>query len=125
MMKAITVCGFGLAPNSTAGFEKIESANDIGGDEVAGTGNRAIDMGFGGQVHDVGDGVALNDLEHGYFIADIDFLEGVFRMARDGIEIREVTGVGKAVEIDEVFDLRLSNDVVDDVRADEAGTAGN
>jgi hypothetical protein len=36
-------------------------------------------------------------------------------MARDSIEISEVAGVGEAVEIDEVFDLRPSNDVVDDV----------
>jgi len=50
-------------PKSPAGFEQIEGADDVGGDEIARPGDGTVDMRFRREVHHVGDAVLLHDAQ--------------------------------------------------------------
>lgn len=81
-------------------------------------------MGFGGEMHD-GIGLVLGkDVAHGFGIAEVALLKLVARVAVDGGEGLEVTGVGELVEVDELMRGRLQQ-VVDEVGADKASSASN
>ena len=117
--------GFRIEPQLAAGFEQVEGADDVGADEIAGAGDGAIDMGFGGEMQHVADGVFFHDLHDGGFVAQINIFKSVFRMVRDARDVFQMTGVGQAIEVDEAFDLRAINDVMDQVRSDKARAAGD
>ncbi len=109
-----------------AGFKEVEGAVDIGGDEVARTGDAPINVRLGSEVHDVRDVMLADDAEDFFFIAGIDLLKDITRMnAMDAVEIFKMTGIGEAVEIDELCDLGQVNDLPDETGADEACTTGN
>ena len=103
----------------------MERAKDVGLDELAGGFNRAVHVRFGSEVEDVGDGVIADDAGDGRFVAQVHLLETVFRMARNGGDIFQPSGVGEAVEVDDARDFRLRQHVVEHVGADEATTAGD
>ena len=67
----------------------------------------------------------LDHVEHGRLVPQIHFLEDVFRMAADLLEVGQMPGVGEAVQVDQPLDLGPVDDVLDQVGADEAGAAGN
>src|SRR5271169_6283515 len=72
------------------------------------------------------DGLAAG---HGRFdggrIADIALDEGVLGTVRDGIQVCEVSGVGQFVVIDDRIAFGETQDVSDEIGADEARTAGD
>ena len=104
----------------------MEGAVDVGGDEVAGTGDAAIHVRFGGEMDNVGDVMLADDAKDCCLVAEIDLLKSVTRVcAVNAVEIFEMTGVGEAVEIDERGDFRPVNDVPDEIGADEACPAGD
>ena len=72
-------------------------------------------MGLGGEVHHMGDAMLLDDTEDFGLVAQVDFLEGVFGIVCDAVEVGDVAGVGQAVEVDELRDRRLVDDAVDQV----------
>ena len=111
------------APYRAARLQQIECADDIGVDEIAGTGNRTIHMRFGRQVHHVSDLMILDNLPHGDFVAEINFLERIPGMSGDAGQVGEVPGVSQTIEIDQTVNLRLPDDVVNNVRTDEPGAA--
>ena len=111
-------------PVGMAGFEEMEGAVDVGGDEVARTGDAAIHVRLCCEMHDVGDVMLADDAEDFGLVAEIDLLKNVTRVdAVNAIEIFEMTGVSEAVEIDERGDLRPVNEVPDEIGADEACAA--
>ena len=111
-------------PGGAAGFEEVEGAVDVGGDEVAGAGDAAIDVGLCGEVHDVGDVMLADDAEDFVLVPQIDFFENVARMdVMNAGEVFEMAGIGEAVEIDEPGDLRPVDDVANEIGADESGAA--
>ena len=112
-------------PELAAGFEKIEGADDVGGDEVTGAADGTIDVRFGREMHHVGDLVIANDAADGLAVAEIHFFEDVIRSAFDIGEICEVTCVGEAIEINEAINCGLIDDVPDKIGADETGAACN
>lgn len=72
------------------------------------------------------DVMLADDAEDFFFVAEIDRLKVITRMnAMDAVEIFEMAGIGEAVEIDELRDLRLVNDLPDETGADEACTTGD
>ena len=76
-------------------------------------------------MHHVGNGVQFNDLENGRLFPQINLLEGVLRVAFDLFEAPQVTGICQTIQIDELLDVRLVNNMVNDVRADKTCAAGN
>ena len=102
-------------PSGAAGFQKIERADHVGVDEVAGAGNRAVHMRFGGQVHDMGDGMALHDFKDGILVAQVNLFEGVFWVPGNALEILPVSSVSQAIEVDQLAHFRLVNDVLNEI----------
>src|ERR1035437_2505069 len=112
-------------PKSTAGFEQIKRANDVRGDEIARPGDGTIHMRFRRKVHDVRNAVLLDDAQRGNLVAQIYLLENVFLMAGNFFEVRQMSGISEAVEIDQLRNARLVNDVMDQIRADKTRAAGD
>src|ERR1035437_8681938 len=112
-------------PKSTTSLKQIKRADDVRGDEIARPGDGTIHMRFRRKVHDVRDAVLLDDAQRGNLVAQIHLLENVFLMAGNFFEVRQMSGVSEAVEIDQLRDVRLINDVMDKIRADEARAAGD
>ena len=64
-------------------------------------------------------------LEHGALVAQVHLLEDILGVPGDAFEVLQPPGVGQAVEIDQLADLRPVNDVMDEIGADEAGPASD
>ena len=118
---------FGLwtQPTFAAGFEQIKSAEDIRRDEIARPGDGTVHMGFRREVHDVRDAVLFDNPQRGRLVTQINLLKNIFRMLGDRLQIFQSSRVSQAVEVDELGDFRIVNDVLDEIRADEARAAGN
>ena len=82
-------------------------------------------MGFRGEMHHVSDLVFFHDLDDARFVAQIHFFESVFGMACEFFQVNEMAGVGKAIEIDEPFDFGPVDYMMDNIRADKTGAAGD
>jgi hypothetical protein len=103
----------------------MESAGDVGGNEIAGPGDGTIYMGLCREVHDMGDGMPLNHLQGRRLVAQIHLLENVFGMPGNGFQIRQVTCVGQAIQINQLRHAWIGDDVLDEIRADETRTTGD
>jgi hypothetical protein len=66
---------------------------------------------------------------HGRFdgagIADIAFYEAIPGIERDRFQVGQISGVGQFVEIDDGIILAEAENVVDEIRADEARSASD
>ena len=51
--------------------------------------------------------------------------EGISRVIRDFVEIAQIGCVGEEIVIDDVRVLTLADEIADEARADETGSAGN
>ena len=100
-------------PIFTAGFEQVEGADDVGGDEIRRAADGTIYVRFRCEVENVRDFMFDEDSADGREITQVHFLKDVFRVVIDSGEIREVTRVGEAIEVDEPGYRRLVNDVAD------------
>ena len=129
MKAAIDLAGtqtvFGVQPKVTARLQQVECANNIRLDKIAGASDRTVHMRFRREVQNMGDGVLLDHFQNRGFVAEIDFFEHVFRMAGDRFEVREMPGISQGVQVDQFFNLRAINDVLDQIRSDEACSASN
>src|SRR5438552_2529797 len=75
-----------IGPIAAGRFEQRVGAEDIRSDEVAGAGNRAVDVTFSGKVHHgVGSEVVEGDVER-CTVAYVGAHERVARMIPDGVE---------------------------------------
>ena len=92
-------------------------------DEIPRAGDRAVHVGFGGQVEHVGDGVPSRHFEHARFVAEIHPLEAVLRVPGHTRQVLRVAGVSQTIQVDQPLHLGSVNDVVDHVGADEPGPA--
>ena len=115
----------GQRPIRATRFEKIKCADNVSRDEISGTANGSIDMGFRCQVHHMCDAMAPNDIGHGGRVPKINRFKDVFGMERDSLQVLEVPRVGESVEVHEQFNLGSIDDVTNDVRSDEAAAACN
>ena len=112
-----------LSPRASTRLQQMERANDVSMNEITRPGNGPIDVRFSRQMHDMGDAMLLDDLDNGVFVAQIQSSEYVFRVRRNFFEIGEMAGVGQAIEIDQSLDLRLVDNMLQDVRTDESCSA--
>ena len=110
-------------PVSEGRLKELEGSGDVGGDELARAVDRAVDVGFGGQVHDRlwlggGEGPA-----HGLGIADIGLDEGEARLALQIGEGGQITRVGEL--IDDRDGMSARDQKSGQIRPDEARAAGD
>ncbi|MNY12072.1 hypothetical protein D3C86_1451370 [compost metagenome] len=110
-------------PIVACGFQQGVSADYVGLDEIGRTGNGAIHMGLGCQMHD---GVRLMLAQHPIHlltVTDIDTFERVTRVLADFGQRLEVTGVSQLVDVNNRVG-GVGDDMANDCRADKPGTAG-
>ncbi|MBA7688248.1 hypothetical protein ES703_96727 [subsurface metagenome] len=62
-------------------------------------GNRAVDEGFGGEIHNIIDRLGRKHFTHRFTVADVALNEAVTLIVLDIFEVIEVAGGGKFVEI--------------------------
>ena len=67
------------------------------------------------QVHHVGDAVLLDHAQHRGLVAQVHVFEHVLRMFLHALKIGRMARIGQAIQIDEPCDLRLVNDVLNQV----------
>ena len=104
-------------------LEELEGADDVGLHEGAGPVDRAIDVGFGREIHDRAGSVLGEQLGDEGAIADVAVDEHVPGIRRDAGEVVEVARVRELVE---VHNARPGGDFGEhEVRPDEAGAAGD
>ncbi len=118
----------GIAAGS---LEQAEGAHEVGHDEVLGTINAAIDVALGSEVHHGVDLVLAEQAGEERSVQDVALNEDVARIVLECGEIGEITRVGELVVIDDLRDghatlrSRRTEEVVDEIGTDEAGTAGD
>ena len=101
-------------------------AERVGVDELGRSAvDRAIDVRLSRQVDDVRHPVTTEDGVEALRVGDVPGLEGVPRIARHVLQVREVPGVGELVVVDDVVARIRVEDMPDEVRADEPGAAGD
>ena len=73
-------------------------------------------MRLGVEMHDVRDVMLANDAKDFCFVAKIDLLKDISRVdAMNAFEVFQMTGIGEAIEIDELSDLGLVNDLPNEI----------
>src|SRR5690606_13582006 len=102
-------------------FEQRYDAFDVGSNEHGWVEQRAVDVGFGGEVEDEVD--ACDEFANQFEVADVAFDEGVVRVARDVGDVGRVRGVGEAVEVDDR--PAAANERTHDVAPNEPAAAGD
>ena len=105
-------------------FKQAEGADDVGLDEVFGSVNAAVDLGFGREIDDSARLMFSEQLGDEIEVVDAAFDEGVAGIAFQRGEVFQIARVGQGIEVDDRF-VRLRQPVEDKVTADEAGTAGH
>src|SRR5439155_6841879 len=83
-----------------SGFlEKAEGAHYVGLHEGGRAGDRAVDMALSGEVNDGARLVLRQELAHQLAVADVALDERVAPVLAQGIEVAQVSRVGKLVEV--------------------------
>jgi hypothetical protein len=78
---------------------------------------------LGGEMHYMGDAMLAEDLANGLFITQINFLKNIFRVCLNVPNVREMTGVGQAIQVYQPLNDRLTNNVMNNVTANKSGSA--
>ena len=82
-------------------------------------------MAFGGEVDHTIDRILLEDLGHGFRVADIGLHEQVVRCFLDVAQVLQVTRVRERIQVDDAVLRVLRDEAAHDVAADESGAAGD
>src|SRR5690606_27701004 len=109
-------------PVASGGFQQHVSTDDVGLDKLRRAADRAVNMGFGRQMHNR---VRLVFTEYTikiFTITDVDALERVALALLDGLERLKVASVSQLVDVDDRV-ARIGNDMTYDCRTDEASAA--
>ena len=100
-------------------------ADDVGLDKGIRALDRAVHVRLGGKMHDgVEPLLAQQPLDEGR-IADVALHEAVFRTLCGRGQIRDIAGIGQRVEHHHAIPRVPGQPVMHEIRADEAGAAGN
>ncbi len=81
-------------------------------------------MAFGGEVQDRVGPVLGEDPPHGGPVGDVAFHEDEARIVRHVGQVGQVAGIGQEIQHDHPV-VRIFQGQTDEVRADEAGSAGD
>ena len=105
-------------------FQQRVRADDIGLDELAGSVDRTVHMGFGGEVHHVRRLELRKHAVELVLVADVDLLEPEPVGLRDWREVFQISGIGELVDYANRI-LGVIDDVPGYCRPDEPGSAGD
>ena len=120
----VALGGSQAAPVGAGRLQETEGADDVRGDELPRTVNRAVDVALRREMDDRPHAVFGEESLHERLIADVATDERVPGVAVEGGEIAHVPGVGELVEVDDRLVVGREP-VEDEVAADESGAAGD
>ena len=106
-------------------LQQRERAHHIGAGKGEGILDGAVDMALGGEMDDAVDAVLADDAAHLVEVGDVGLHEGIVGLVLDVLEVGEVAGVCEFVEIDYAVVGIFVDEQAHDVRAYEAGAAGD
>src|SRR5215475_701462 len=106
-------------------LEQASRSFDVGADEGCGVENRTVHMRFRGEVHHCIESMPFEQLIHLGGIRNVALDEGISRIIRDFVEIAKIACIGEEIVIDGVRVLTLADEIANEARADETGSAGN
>ncbi|MNI01511.1 hypothetical protein D3C73_543600 [compost metagenome] len=105
-------------PILAGAFEHGERADDVGVDKVLGAGDRAVDMAFGGEMHDsVGPEAGYRLFDRGP-VTNIRLQEPVTGTVADGLHRGFGARIGQLVDVEDLIAL-VKDEMPDDCRSDE------
>ena len=112
-------------PAGLCGLEEGEGSHHVGlckGERVL---DGAVHVAFGGEVDDAVDLLFAHQCEDAVEVADVHLDEAVVGLVFDVLEVGEVAGIGKFIDVDNpVLGIFLDKQA-DDVASDEACASGN
>ena len=112
-------------PKLAAGFQQIEGAFDVGVHKGARPCDRAIHVALGRKMHhDFGLVAGKHGPQRGE-IAQVGPFKGVVGQAGHWVQAAQIGGVGQRVQVDELVLGVARHQEIEEVRADEAGAAGD
>ena len=97
---------------------------NVGADEFFRAEDGAVDVTFGGEVHERARLNAAEEAGDESAIIDVSMHKFVAGMVGDGKKVRRVAGVSKVVEVDDAGGF-LPQPLENEVAADESRTSGN
>ena len=112
-------------PVLPCGLQQRQRPHHVGPREGERIADRAVDVAFGREVDHPVDVVSGEQRAHGLVVADVAFDERVVRTVLDVPQVREIAGVGQAVEVYDPVVGVFPDEQPHDVRADESGAAGD
>src|SRR5215471_12936183 len=99
--------------------------DDVGSDELIRRGDRAIHMRLCGKVYDQVDFLLVEKLIEEHAIANVSLDESHLRVAVSRRKARQVACIGQCIEYDDSIGWVFPQPIVNKVRADESGAAGD
>jgi hypothetical protein len=112
-------------PALSTSFEEMKRSDDIGVNKVSRARDRTIDMGFGGEMHDMGNAMLAHDLGHGGSFPQIHLGEDILGVMRRRGQIGQMARVGQTIQVDQTPDLGSINHVMDQIGSNKAGASGD
>ena len=112
-------------PMLPCGLQQRQRPHHVGPRESERIADRAVDVAFGREMDHPVYVVLREEAAHGVVVADVAFDERVVRTVLDVPQVREVAGVGQAVEVYDPIVGVFPDEQPHDVRADESGAAGD
>jgi len=117
--------GTPVEPRRTRRVEQRLRSNHVGADERGRSGDGAIDVRLGGEVHDRIDCMRLEGAAHPFEIADVAVDEPDAPAAAQSFDAGEIARIGQRIENCHAT-VRLSRaPMPGEIRADESGTTGD
>ena len=106
------------------GFQQDERADDVRVDETLRAVDRAIDVRLGREIHDRNGLMLAEDAADRVTVRNVCADERDSRILQNVVEVQQAAGVRQLVDNDDAIGA-VRECVVDEVRADEAGSAGD
>ena len=126
VVEAFALISFRKAlPIELSGLQQCESTHHIGLRKGKGVFNRAVYVALGGEVDNAVNFFILHQLIESLEVADVHLDELVVRLVLDILQVCQVTGIGKFVEVDDVILGVLVYKESHNVAANKAGTTGD
>lgn len=110
------------APVDTRRLEQCEGADDVGLDEIGGTGYRPIDMALCSQMHDPVGTEAGEGLLHRPSVADVGMKEAIVGLAFDDAHGRQISRVGQRIDVQDLIAF-LEDEIPHESRTDKTGAS--
>ena len=111
-------------PGAAGSFEQDVGADNVGFNEDSRIQDRAVHMRFSRKVDDRVDLMLTKKLIQQVAIGDVSVHKQVALRMGEIFEVLQAAGVGKRVEVDDLYVRVLQQQVVDEVGADEARASG-